>query len=447
MEVLKSKVYLIFYESYSMPPYKLWLPLDGIGVLYVGVGSSGPMAMGARTPDITQCFEWRTVNQAIQYSTGGAGLGRVLDAGRKPHQCSRPKVETGRRGPDPLDDDGSASRLDHHRALQARPVPGAARQQDRHGPFAAGPEGRAEVRDLGDEHFYNIDVIGEVVKDDRLIDNFKYRFDVPTEEIGGEKIPVTGPSLSLSRRLQAGPEGLRRKPERRGTHREALSVPEQPDAPPPQIASARADGKAVISQIKDEGLLPSAISLLPVAKEIITGLQRFETKTAEGVKSVDFYLNGSKVMTRTKAPFDADLNMGPLPRKQTVRSCATGPEAGRSARTNTSSTRGARSSASDPDTGEGLPRLGSRPRSWPPSPTPEGKALSKLEFYSNEARVATLYQAPYEQTVNIKESKSLGTSASSARSRTGPWRKTCAMSTRPNTSRKSRSTPSSSTRP
>ena len=39
---------------------------------------------------------------------------------------------------------------------------------------------------------------------------------------------------------------------------------------------------------------------------------------------------------------------------------------------------------------------------------PEGKTLQKLEFYSNESRVATLYQAPYEQTVNIKSTGSLG---------------------------------------
>jgi Ca-activated chloride channel family protein len=39
---------------------------------------------------------------------------------------------------------------------------------------------------------------------------------------------------------------------------------------------------------------------------------------------------------------------------------------------------------------------------------PEGKSLQKLEFYSNESRVATLYQAPYEQSVNIKSSGSLG---------------------------------------
>src|SRR5262249_15713728 len=39
---------------------------------------------------------------------------------------------------------------------------------------------------------------------------------------------------------------------------------------------------------------------------------------------------------------------------------------------------------------------------------PEGKNLQKIEFYSNETRVATLYQPPWEQVVSIPDSKSLG---------------------------------------
>ena len=407
MEVLKSKVYLIFYEPYSMPPYKMWLPLDGIGVLYVGVGSSGPMAMGARTPDITQCFEYRTVNQAIQYSTAVLGSGAFSMQGAS-LITQPPKIET--EGVDQILSMTTDLRPGSTTIGVAKLVRFPEQRANKIGMDLSllVPKAELKSRDLGDEHFYNIDVIGEVVKDDRLIDNFKYRFDVPTEEIGGEKIPVT-----VRRYLYPGDYKLVLKvsdgnQNAEGHIEEALSVPEQPDAPPPQIASARADGKAVISQIKDEGLLPSAISLLPVAKEIITGLQRFETKTAEGVKSVDFYLNGSKVMTRTKAPFDADLNMGPLPRKQTVRVVAYGA--------------GGRSVGEDEYiVNEGrevfrvrilTPEKGSRV-SGPVKvvaavATPEGKALSKLEFYSNEARVATLYQAPYEQTVNIKESKSLG---------------------------------------
>jgi hypothetical protein len=39
---------------------------------------------------------------------------------------------------------------------------------------------------------------------------------------------------------------------------------------------------------------------------------------------------------------------------------------------------------------------------------PEGRALQKIEFYSNETRVATLYQAPWEQSINIRDTKGLG---------------------------------------
>src|SRR4029453_403246 len=46
MEVLKSKLYLIFYEPYGMPPYKMWLPIDGRGVILVGFGGSAGMNMG-----------------------------------------------------------------------------------------------------------------------------------------------------------------------------------------------------------------------------------------------------------------------------------------------------------------------------------------------------------------------------------------------------------------
>ena len=82
----------------------------------------------------------------------------------------------------------------------------------------------------------------------------------------------------------------------------ARSVPEQPDAPPPDVLAKRADASATIEKARDLGLLPSAIMLLPVAKEIVTGLQRFETRAAENVKAVDFYLNGSKMMTKTRPP-------------------------------------------------------------------------------------------------------------------------------------------------
>ena len=146
---------------------------------------------------------------------------------------------------------------------------------------------------------------------------------------GSERIPLT-----VRRYLYPGEYKLILKvsdgnQSAEGRISEMLKVPEQPDPPTPEELAARAQGRAVIDRTKETGLVPSAISLLPIAKEIATGLQRFETKVADGIKAVDFYLNGSKVMTKTRAPFQADLNLGPLPRKQVIRVVAYG-ETGRS---------------------------------------------------------------------------------------------------------------------
>jgi Ca-activated chloride channel homolog len=406
MEVLKTKLYLIFYKPYGMPPWKMWLPLDGRGVILVGFGGSAAMNMGARPVDVTRCYEWRTVEQALQYSSVALGSGAFsLEAASK--LTTPPKVET----------EGVEQILSMTTDLHADSVALGVQKLVRFPEVRANkigmdlsllvPKSELKARALGEETFYNIDVIGEVVKEDRLIDNFKYRFDIPTAEIGGEKIPLT-----VRRYLYPGDYKLILKvsdgnQNAEGRIAEALNVPEQPDAPPPQIAAARADGKAVVGQIKDLGLLPSAISLLPIAKEIVTGLQRFETKAAENVKSVDFYLNGSKVMTRRKAPFDADLNMGPLPRKQTIRVVAFGPT-GRSVGEDEYVVNEGREAFKirilTPEKGA---RVTGPTRVLAALVVPEGKQLEKLEFFSNDARVATLYQAPYEQTVTIKDSKSL----------------------------------------
>ncbi len=404
LESLKSKAYLVFYEPYSMPPYKLWLPIDGRGVLLVGVGTQ---ATAARPVDIQQCFDWRTVEQAIQYTSillGGGAFGlQSLSKLFEP-----PKVET--EGVDTI----LTMTTDIHQGAADIAVKKLVRFPEmRANKMGVDlsllvPKAELHPRSLGEEGFYNIDVIGEVVKDDRLIDNFKYRFDIPVEEIGGEKIPLT-----VRRYLYPGEYKLVLKvsdgnQNAEGRLSETFVVPEQPDSPPPEVVAARAAGKAAVGKMKDEGLVPSAVTIQPIAKEIVTGLQRFETRVADGVKAVDFYLNGSKVMTRTRAPYDADLNLGPLPRKQTVRVVAYGPT-------------GRTVGEDEYIVNEGrevfrvrilTPEKGSKVT----GPTkvvaavavPEGKALQKMEFYSNEARVATLYQAPYEQTVTIKDSKSLG---------------------------------------
>ncbi|MFN2385825.1 MAG: VWA domain-containing protein [Thermoanaerobaculia bacterium] len=409
IEALKSKVYLIFYQPNGVGEYKLWLPLDGEGVLTAGGGFGSQFRNNPRARGRTEerCFEERTLRQAIAYSTAVLGSGATGMAGSA-KLFEAPVIET----------EGVDQILSMTTELAAGSVPLGVTKllrfpEERANKIAVDlslllPKSDLKPRELGSERFYNVDVIGEVVKGERLVDNFKYRFDIPIDEIGGDKIPLT-----VRRYLYPGEYNLVLKvsdgnQNAEGRLSESLTVPEKPDAPPPLVAAAREEGRATVDRAKETGLIPSAIALLPIAKEIATGLQRFETKVAEGIRAVDFYLNGSKVMTKTRAPFEADLNLGPLPRKHTIRVVAYGPS-GRSV------------GEDEYIVNEGRevfrvriisPEKGSK-ASGPTKVVaavvvPEGKTLEKIEFYNNEARVATLYQAPFEQTVNIKSAKNLG---------------------------------------
>jgi Ca-activated chloride channel family protein len=403
LESVKSKVYLIFYQPLGLGDYKLWLPLDGENVLQVG-GSAG---IPSRRVDPMRCSETRTLRQAMSYSAAALGSGAMSMAGAS-KLFQPPVVET----------EGVDQILSMTTDLAAGSAPVSVTKLVRFPEQRANkigvdlsllvPKSDLKPRHLGEENFYNVDVIGEVVKDDRLIDNFKYRFDVPIDEVHADKIPLT-----VRRYLYPGEYKLILKisdgnQRAEGRITEALTVPEQPDAPNPTEVAARAQGRATVEKAKETGFLPSTITLLPVAKEIVTGLQRFETKVAEGIKAVDFYLNGAKVMTKTRPPFDADLNLGVLPRKQTIRVVGFG-ETGRAI------------GEDEYIVNEGhdifrvrilSPQKGARvvgpTKVVAAAAVPEGKTLQKLEFYSNETRVATLYQPPFEQTITIRDSKSLG---------------------------------------
>ncbi len=403
LESLKSKVYLIFYKQYGGGPYKLWLPLDGRGVLLVGVGSQ---ATGARIPNIQSCFEWRTVEQAISATTAVLGTGAF-------GMLSQSKIFQ----PPVVETEGVDQILSMTTDVHTGAVDLAVGKLIRYPEMRANklamdlsllvPKAELKPRALGEESFYNVDIVGEIVKDDRLMDNFKYRFDIPVADATAAKIPLT-----IRRYLYPGEYKLVLKisdgnQNAEGRLAETLNVPEQADAPT-ENPVARADGKAAIDRIKGTGLQPSTISILPVAKEIATGLQRFETRTSEGVRSVDFYLNGAKVMTRTKAPFEADLNLGALPRKQTVRVVAfgaTGKQVGEDEYIVNEGREVFRVRILSPEKGS---KVAGPTKVVADASVPEGKALQKMEFYSNETRVATLYQPPFEQTVAVKDSKSLG---------------------------------------
>jgi Ca-activated chloride channel family protein len=403
LESLKSKTYLLFYKKWGTGEYTLWLPFDGITALYPGGG--GP---GAQRVEPNKCTEYRTVLQAMNYEQVALGSGPMAMMGAS-KLIEPPHVET--EGIDHI------LNMTTGAAVNAAPI-GVTKlirfPEMRVNKMAVDlsvvlPKSELKARELGEDKFYNVDVIGEVVKDERLIDNFKYRFDIPFDEVKSEQIPVT-----VRRYLYPGQYKLVLKIADSNQNAEAhltekLTVPEQPDAPPPVVAAARDESRTALKKTAaDSSLLPSAIAILPIAKELATGLQRIETRTAEGIRAVDFFLNGSKVMTKTRPPFEADVNLGALPRKQTVRVVAYGPDGravGEDEYVVNEGKEVFRVRILTPEKGA---KVSGPVRVVAAVAVPEDKTLQKLEFYNNETRVATLYQQPFEQTVRIKDTKSLG---------------------------------------
>ncbi|HKD17429.1 MAG TPA: GWxTD domain-containing protein, partial [Thermoanaerobaculia bacterium] len=75
LEVMKSKAYLIFYEAYSMPPYKLWLPMDGVKMLLVGGGDLPMPGMPVIRRNPANCLDNKAITDAIAYTTQLLGAG------------------------------------------------------------------------------------------------------------------------------------------------------------------------------------------------------------------------------------------------------------------------------------------------------------------------------------------------------------------------------------
>lgn len=400
LEALKSKVYLIFYKRYGLADWTLWVPFDGAERLTLN-----GRAFNAAVAEST-CFDARSLEQAMSFESAvlGPGISGMAEASK---MFAPPPVET----------EGINRFLGLTTQLSSGAAPlsvekGIIFPEEQNNKIACDislliPRKELALRDLGQEKFYDVDVVGEVVHGDRLIDNFKYRFDVPWDEVGGDRIPLT-----VRRYLYPGDYELRikagdanRKAE--GRIVEKMKVPEQPETPLPLAAASRSL-PAGRTEPAPSDFRPSSISLLAPVREILTGLQRFETHSAVGIEAVDFYLDGTKSLTRTRQPFDADLNLGPLPRKHTIKVVGydrQGRAVGEDELTINEGSEAFRVKILSPLRGS---KVSGPTEVIADATAPEGHKIARLEFYSNETPVATLYQPPWQQVVPVRKTGSLG---------------------------------------
>ncbi len=268
------------------------------------------------------------------------------------------------------------------------------------------PRSAIVSKDVGGVKLYSLDVTGEVLRDGDLYENYRYRFDFPAD-VKDEKLP-----LVIDRFLRPADYQSRIKVTDVNSTAEAIlenkiSVPEIFDTP--DQLKAKEAGAATVAALK-EGIQTNdtKLRIVPFSDDLVSGIQKIETVAAgNNIKSVEFYLDGKKIAIKRSPPYNLDLDFGTVPQIHKVRVVALDANgtavAGDDVAVNT---------GNEPFRVRIVsPRLGTvkgKTRVEVSVKVPEGKNIGKVQLFLNETPMATLYDPPFVQMVNIPASQSVG---------------------------------------
>jgi len=254
------------------------------------------------------------------------------------------------------------------------------------------PKSQLVLKEAAGTKLFSVDVIGEVNKDDKLFEHFRYRFDFPAGT-QAEKLPVI-----VDRLLHPAEYVARLKVSDANANTEAIV---ETPLTVPDVAVRTAES-AKVSQITSEiASSQTTLRILPLTDELLTGLQHIDTLVAGDVSAVEFSLDGRKIMTKRAPPYSLDVDLGSVPQAHRVRVVALN-EKGETITGDeivvNSGNEPFRVRIVSPRI---APKIQGRTRVEVAVAVPEGKALEKLEIFLNQARLATLYEAPFVQTIDI----------------------------------------------
>ncbi|HEX2834341.1 MAG TPA: VWA domain-containing protein [Thermoanaerobaculia bacterium] len=271
------------------------------------------------------------------------------------------------------------------------------------------PRNQLKAAEVNGAEVYTIDVIGEVLKEEQLWEKYRYRFDFPGDT-QGERLPIVidrflRPNDYVSRiKITDANGGAETVVEN------ALTVPEVFEAETPQIASATpAATAAATASIPAAAPIAEpkkpALRIIPPADGgIVSGIQTVETLlSGEGIKAVEFWLDGRKLAVRRAAPYALDLDFGIVPHLRRIRAVALDasdqPIAGDDIFVN---------AGTDPFgirivSPRIAPHLVGEARIELDVRVPDGEELGAVELFFNETRLATMYDAPFVQTITVPE--------------------------------------------
>lgn len=269
------------------------------------------------------------------------------------------------------------------------------------------PKSQITLKDVGESKIYSLDVTGEVLRDGQLYENYRYRFDYPAAG-ASDKLPVI-----IDRFLRPDAYQARIKVSDPNSGAEAiiekdLTVPEIFDTP--EQRAQKESASQTVSQLKEAVTSgENRLRIVPLPDAVVSGITKIETiATGDAIKSVAFFLDGRKIAIKRQPPYTLDLDFGTVPQIRRIKAVAmdekeqvlTGDEI-------------AVNTGNDPFrvrivSPRVAGKLGGRTRVEIAVKVPEGRQLDHVELFYNETRVATMYNEPFVQTVNIPETKGVG---------------------------------------
>ncbi|HEX9459712.1 MAG TPA: VWA domain-containing protein, partial [Thermoanaerobaculia bacterium] len=272
------------------------------------------------------------------------------------------------------------------------------------------PRAQLVLKEVGGTKLYSLDVVGEVLKDDRLFESYRYRFDYPAD-VKSDQLAVVVDRLLQPAEYQARIKIADLNGTSEAIVEQKITVPEIAGSPEAQRLkeTSAAALETIKERVESAGSNGPILRILPLPDELLSGTQHIDTVVeGEGIAAVEFYLDGRKIMSKRQPPYALDLDFGSVPQVHRIRALALNGKgemiAGDEATVNT---------GNDPFRVRIVsPRvalkLHGRTRVEMAVNVPEGKQLDRLELFLNEARVATLFGPPYVQVIDIPSTGSIG---------------------------------------
>lgn len=260
------------------------------------------------------------------------------------------------------------------------------------------PKDQIGKAELAGHTSYNLLATGEILRDDRLFENFRYRFNMSDDEITGPQLP-----LMIERNLRPGAYRLIVKLEdlNSGKAQRLTRVLEVPD-----VTGVRPRFEDEASRLLFEeanraiSITDTTLSMVEPYGDLQAGLLRIDTlTTGNEIDHVTFLMEGQAILTKRQPPFSVELDLGRMPRLRTLTAIAydaADNELVRDQMVLNASSHRFDIQLIEPRRGEHYERS---LRAEARVDVPEGKVVERVEIYLNETEIATLYQPPWVQTI------------------------------------------------